>query len=266
MENRGDIFLIGEQHTSEDHARAQQEIIEDIQPDIVLREGFNNRGWGQIEDDVERIGQTYSLQRLEETLEDEYGIETGPTEDTYEDIAQTPWPDLDPADVLTLADRSEETARELEDDGYSPEADPIMFLETAAEKYRLYHDVMQSPSSTAVHRSMAAVHDLRQDGAGTTIRGCDIDKQAYLEDMTDEEIEEAFMSDELIEAREDTMAGRIAEAADERDSVIGIIGRYHHRGVRERLEAEGYDVDGGIMPGTSGKSEAYRESVIAQYD
>jgi hypothetical protein len=260
------IYLIGEQHTNEDHAQAQAGIVMDLEPDVVLREGFNDQGWDQIQDDVERIGQTYSLDRLEDTLADEYGIETGLTDDTYDYIAETPWPDLEPADVLTLAEKADDQARDLVADGYAPDEEPVTVLETAADKYRLYHDVMQSPSSTAVHRTMRAVHDLRQDGVGTEMRGCDIDKEGYVEGMTDAEMEETFFSDDVIAMREQVMADRIGDAADHNDLVVGIIGRYHHRGVEQLLEEDGFDVDGGIMPGDSGVSDAYEESVIAQYD
>lgn len=266
MGQDADIYLIGEQHTNEDHAQAQERIIMDLEPDIVLREGFNDQDWDQVQDDVERIGQTYSLERLETSLEDEYGIETGMTDDIYDDIARTPWPDLEPADVLTLADKADEQVQDLLEDGYGPEDEPVTVLETAADKYRLYHDVMQSPSSTAVHRTMRAVHDLRQDGARTEMRGCDIDKEGYVEGMTDEEVQEAFFSDDVIAMREQVMADRIGDGAAQEDLVIGIIGRYHHHGVEQRLEDEGFDVDGGVMPGDSGVSDAYQDSVIAQYD
>ncbi len=262
MDNLGDIFLIGEQHTNEAHAQAQRAIIEDLEPDVVLREGFNDRDWDEIEETVDQIGTTYSLQRLDSTLQERYGIDAS-FDDVHDDLYHKPWPDMDPSDILTLSNTAKEIAQdysETSDDG------PIDLLKMAAEKYRIYHDVAVSPSSTAVHRSMLAVHDLRQDGIETTVRGCDIDKQAHIEDLDKDKIEDAFMDEELIEAREDTMADRIMEAADESKTVIGVIGRYHHRGVRERLEAERYDIDGGIMPGTSGQSDAYGESVIAQYE
>jgi len=266
MAHDPDIYLIGEQHTNEDHAQAQERIVMDLEPDMVLREGFNDRDWGQIKDDVEHIGQTYSLERLDASLEEEYGIATGLMDDVYEDIATTPWPDLAPADVLTVAGKADDQAEELPEGEYSPEDDPVTFLKTAADKYRLYHDVMQSPSSTAVHRTMRAVHDLRQAGNGTEMRGCDIDKDTYTDGMTEEEVREAFFSNDVIEMREQAMADRIGDAASWNDLVIGIIGRYHHHSVATYLQDDGFDVDGGIMPGESGVSDAYQDSVIAQYE
>ncbi|MDY6770974.1 MAG: hypothetical protein SV186_03390 [Candidatus Nanohaloarchaea archaeon] len=292
MNNPADIYLIGEQHTNEDHAQAEAEIIRDLEPDVVLRESFNDQDWDEVRHKIETIGQTYTIDELQDTMEEEYGEgrvfdnvdkllekNKGRTADgvvptTENKLYSTPWPEMDATTVRYIAEAIQDQANEeteewyrwaAEDtDGDPSDDDRIATLRTTADTYRTFHDVKTRPGSTALHRSMQAVYELRDEGQDVTAGGCDIDKQSYFGDMEGEDLKKALTDDHVIAERETAMAEQMASEADGSDTVVGIIGRYHVDGVRDRLEAAGYKVDGGAMPGNGG-GHGYEDRMRSMY-
>lgn len=276
-----DIYLIGESHTDEGHAREEEAAIRRMKPRYVLSEGAT-QDEDQAQRETEKAGRNYTLGRTDEKVADrfeEYGGAIEQIEDelleycqqrreevedsehidsdgtipsSREELYQTPWPDLDQKVIEKASDAvSEELIDEMDEyasfsagAGSDPleEDERIQTLNAVNNNLMKYLTQKASSKSSGGYRIRAAVHDLQQEGYQTELRGMDVDKSEALDGDADE-VRETITSDEFTGEREDEMAASIAQAREEgQDTVMAIMGRSHLEGVKERLEQQGYTV------------------------
>lgn len=299
-DHEADIYLIGESHSSEQHAEHEEAAIRQMKPRYVLSEGAS-RDPEQAQRETEKAGRNYTLGRTDDAVKDhfsDYGGAIEQVEDEImaycrrrreedagdgsdglipsdrEELYQTAWPDLD-QDVIRkvqeavtdeMLDEMDEYQRFSSDDADPMDDQRIQTLKAVRTNLEKYIGRKADSKSSASYRIRAAIHDLQQEGHQTELRGMDLEKEDTLEGDRDT-VRERLTSAEFSDEREDEMAQSIAAAREEGgERVMAIMGRSHLEGVRERLEAQGYTVAVDALDDEDdGASMAYSKKMLDRY-
>lgn len=281
----GTVYLIGETHIAEEHAEYEVETIRDVAPAYVLLEGMGGQNQERIERNIEGIARTYTLEAIRSYVAENFPEDPQVVEEDDEYQARDPSVPLVKQDVMDLIDlqgavgmqrvtEENEYRRWMDEERwadtderavmYGADEDAagdrkLQVLKRIENNIEQYMNEKMRESNASVMRIAKVVDDLRADGKDIEVRGCDLDKKAY--------IEEHGMPDDMATfnaEREETMVDTIAAAADEDDGpVVAVIGGNHFDPVREQLQERGYTVKGEKLEEAGGAANERLDSLVS---
>jgi hypothetical protein len=285
------IYLVGQTHSSEPHARLIEDFVREEEPDCILLELLDDYRHNDITDEIIFEGNHYNFSRVEEYLKNSFkevpelfyssdqkllekeldsGGE-GVTPTSEEELYETPWMDMDSGYLEHLIEdieRQIQHEREEFDKWSSEDVEPAKYdskiseLQKIANNYRENLESKRSSQSTQEERVKAAVYDLHKKDKRTELKGCDLDKEDEFAGMSREEIKQKALSEEFNQRRRTRQTAEICDAAQEYNGlIVASIGRNHYDPVKRNLEERGLSVEGVKLDKNSDSDEYGKEAL-----